>query len=50
MLRELQQTLRAEGLIDFADTLVVAARVAYREYLARSAYICQPGSSFQKAV
>jgi hypothetical protein len=30
------------------DVLVVAARVAYREYLTYHAYVCQPGRSFRE--
>ena len=47
LLRELQALFRADGLLDFDDVVVVAARAAYPEFLECPAYICQPGRSFQ---
>jgi hypothetical protein len=47
LLRELQALFRAEGLVDPSDTVVVAARSAYPEYLACGVYVCQPNRSFQ---
>lgn len=49
LLRELQAMLLAEELIgSFKDTVVVAARRAWRDYLDYSAYVCQPERPFQK--
>ena len=36
-----------DGLIDNDDVVVVAARFAYPEYLARGLYICQPQRAFR---
>ena len=48
LLRELQVMLEQEGLLDFEkDTVVVAARVAWDEYLEHRFYVCQPGRAFQ---
>jgi hypothetical protein len=50
LLRELQALLVEEGLTDIDDVVVVAARRAYPEYLAHSAYICQAGRSFRPGI
>ncbi|MBK9740988.1 MAG: hypothetical protein IPO93_16145 [Actinobacteria bacterium] len=50
LLRELQSLFRADGLLDFDDVVVVAARTAYPEYLQDGAYICQSGRSFQAGI
>ena len=50
LLRELQSLFRVDGLLDFDDVVVVAARSAYPEYLNTAAYICQPGRSFQEGI
>ena len=48
LLYELHLMLEEEGLLDLpTNTVVVAARRAYAEYLKYSAYICQPGRSFR---
>lgn len=47
LLRELQALLVEDGLLDNDDVVVVAARMAYGEYQAQSAYVCQPGRSFR---
>lgn len=47
LLRELQALLVDDGLLDHDDVVVVAARVAYGEYLEHAAYVCQPGRSFR---
>jgi hypothetical protein len=47
LLRELQALLVDEGLVDTDDVVIVAARIAYDEYLQHSAYICQPGRAFR---
>jgi len=49
LLRELQQMLEQEGLVGSEeDTVVVAARSGWDEYLKGSAYYCQPGRSFRQ--
>ncbi|WP_211717849.1 hypothetical protein [Nocardiopsis sp. MG754419] len=48
LLRELQALFEAEGLISHDDVVVVAAGIAYGEYLEGSAYICQPGRAFRE--
>lgn len=50
LLRELQRLFEAEGLLDFNDTVIVAARWAYGQYLDRAVYMCQPGRSFQRGL
>jgi hypothetical protein len=47
LLRELQALMVHDGLIDSDDVVVVAARFAYPEYLARSLYICQAERAFR---
>jgi hypothetical protein len=45
---EMEMTvLPSEPLVATDDVLVVAARIAYEEYLHYNAYICQPGRSFR---
>lgn len=48
LLRELATFLDAEGLVGVDDTVVVAGRSAYPEYLRTSAYICQPNRSIRR--
>jgi len=50
LLRELQALFKQDGLLDFDDTVVVAARTAWPEYQKYSAYICQPNRSFQRGL
>ncbi|MFA9430760.1 hypothetical protein [Egicoccus sp. AB-alg2] len=50
LLRELQALIVDDGLLDHDDVVVVAARVAYGEYLNHAAYICQPGRSFREGL
>jgi hypothetical protein len=47
LLRELQLLLIEDGLVDNDDVVVVAARVAYGEYLEGSLYICQAERAFR---
>jgi hypothetical protein len=48
LLRQLQGFLDEEGLVRSPDqVLVVAARVAFTEYLIHAAYVCQPGRTFR---
>lgn len=47
LLRELQQLFIEDGLLDFADVVVVAARLAWGEYNDYGVYICQPDRSFR---
>jgi hypothetical protein len=48
LLRELQSMFAADGLLDqLVDTVVVAARLAWNEYLETGAYICQPDRTFR---
>jgi hypothetical protein len=47
LLRELQALLVEDGLVDNDDVVVVAARVAYPEYLAHGVYVCQPNRAFR---
>jgi hypothetical protein len=47
LLRELQKLFAEDGLLDYADTVVVAARNAWGEYQRHGVYICQPGRSFR---
>ena len=49
LLRELQSMLEADGLLaDADDVVIVAARIAWKTYQDRNAYICQPNRSFKK--
>ena len=50
LLHELRALFAEEGLLGHDDTVVVAARNAYPEYLRISAYICQPGRSFRSGL
>jgi hypothetical protein len=47
LLRELQALFIEDGLLDIDDVVVVAARVAYGDYLKYGAYVCQPDRSFR---
>jgi hypothetical protein len=47
LLRELQALLVEDGLVDNDDVVVVAARVAYPEYLEHHVYVCQPNRAFR---
>ena len=47
--RELQALLVEEGPLD-SDVVVVAARLAYPEYLRRSVYACQPRRTFREGL
>lgn len=48
LLRELQNMLEEDGLLALPqDTVVVAARTAYGEYLKYGAYLCQPNRAFR---
>lgn len=47
LLRELQQLFAEDGLLDIADTVIVAARLAWGEYNDHGIYICQPDRSFR---
>lgn len=47
LLRELQALLVEDGLLDTDDVAVVAARIAYGEYLEHGVYVCQPGRAFR---
>ena len=47
LLHELQALLVEEGLVDNDDVVIVAARVAYPEYLEHSVYVCQPNRAFR---
>jgi len=47
LLRELVSFFDSEGLLSADDTVIVAARVAYPEYLEISAYVCQPNRSIR---
>lgn len=50
LLRELRRLFEEDGLLSWDDTVIVAARQAYDEYLKYSAYICQPGRSFKSGL
>ncbi len=47
LLRELQQLFAEDGLLDIADTVIVAARFAWGEYNSQGKYICQADRSFR---
>jgi hypothetical protein len=47
LLRELEALMVDDGLVDNDDVVVVAARFAYPEYLARGLYICQAERAFR---
>jgi hypothetical protein len=50
LLGELQQLFVEDGLLDVADTVVVAARVAWGEFCDQGVYICQPNRSFRRGL
>ncbi len=50
LLRELQALYLEDGLVDSDDTVIVAARFAYGEYLTHGAYVCQVGRSFRRGL
>lgn len=50
LLRELQQLFTEDGLLDVADTVIVAARLAWGEYNDHGTYICQPDRSFRSGL
>lgn len=50
LLRELKQLFVEDGLLGHEDTVIVAARNAYPEYLRTGAYVCQAGRSFKVGV
>lgn len=47
LLTELTAFFDAEGLLTSDDTVVVAARAAWQDYLTYSAYVCQPDRAFR---
>lgn len=47
---ELIQMFEVDGLLTNDDTVIVAARRAWPEYLETGAYICQPGRSFREGL
>lgn len=47
LLRELQALFAEDGLLDSDDVVIVAARVAYPEYLQHHVYVCQPNRAFR---
>jgi hypothetical protein len=47
LLNELVALYESDGLLTTYDTVVVAARVAWPEYLDTSSYVCQPMRSFR---
>ena len=50
LLNELVRMYEADGLLSSDDTVVVAARVAWPEYLRLSAYVCQPNRAFRQGL
>jgi hypothetical protein len=49
LLRELQAMMLQEGLLGFEkDTVIVAAREAWDEYINHQLYVCQPDRPFQQ--
>jgi len=50
LLTELASFYEARSLIAVDDTVVVAARLAWPEYQATSAYVCQPDRSFRDGI
>jgi hypothetical protein len=50
LLYELRALFDHEGLLGQEDTVVVAARHAYPEYLRTASYTCQPGRAFREGV
>jgi len=47
LLSELVALYETDGLLSSDDTVIVAARVAWPEYQAMSAYVCQPERAFR---
>lgn len=47
LLHELHTLFEHDGLLEHCDTVVVAARVAYPDYLKTNSYVCQPGRAFR---
>jgi hypothetical protein len=47
LLTELIALYEADGLLSHDDTVIVAARAAWGEYLTHAAYVCQPNRSFR---
>lgn len=47
LLAELVSLYESDGLLTVDDTVVVAARAAWPEYLAHGAYVCQPDRTFR---
>lgn len=47
LLTELQQLFVEDGLLGAADTVIVAAAIAWDEFVANGMYICQPERSFR---
>jgi hypothetical protein len=50
LLRELQALLAHDSLVDNDDAVVVAARLAYPEYMESGVYICQPRRAFRSGL
>jgi hypothetical protein len=50
LLNELVALYEADGLLTSDDTVVVAAKVAWGEYLKYAAYVCQPDRSFREGL
>ena len=50
LLTELAALYEAEGLLTTDDTVVVAAKAAWGEYLEYAAYVCQPERSFREDI
>ena len=50
LLSELVMLYESDGLLTTDDTVIVAARTAWSEYLDHSAYVCQPGRTFRSGL
>lgn len=50
LMTELIAFYEAEGLLSADDTVVVAARSAWPEYLSTGAYVCQPDRAFREGL
>lgn len=50
LLSELRDFYAAEGLLTHDDTVVVAARSAWGDYLEHHAYVCQPDRAFREGI
>ncbi len=50
LLAELIALYESDGLLSFDDTVIVAARAAWPEYLQRGVYVCQPNRSFKSGL